>query len=1019
MIQDVKQSSVTVLQGVIQQLQSPIADLHTLLGLLCLPLDKAGLLSPQYSELNSLSVHGTTTPHAIKFFPLIQRILLESVLPTWEGVLEEEKYSPLATQYFCPDAFLNASPSAGDVALYAYSTILSLRLHQRCITLLVKLAKEYPIDRLFKAVVSIPDQARRSVAWDDCLRNIFAVPSKVANALAGRAIPPELEVANYFNNLSIRFECLLHDLSNAAVADDVSLLTHVLSKLVNVGAFPASRHLPLSQPFFFRYMLPSIRNRLRRNDAQQYQKLWTRTISSLPSVHTQQTVIASLLTALVLPESPLGTSAHDRGIVHREATLLRDVIGDLDPDDDVWDSVVAVVLTRTWSQNHARVFVCWMADRKQNSSQGTLEVFLSRVIDVWSSPEHIKHSLLSHHQYISVLFLLAVTYFPLASKEVKSVALSPAVISAVGHYISHLDNSVRRCGMLVAEIVAGRAGKNLNFGDWEGDEDGRLWARSARQLCIQRDVDFDPCCDDNSDREEPAQTVDIEETTETSALQEVVSTIGMHAQTSSVVEVEAEYDSDDSLTGYASPSSSRSASPAPHELEDIAKDPTLHVGVKRIPRPVYLAQLGELVRGSSGLKSSEETQDADRIEMALAVGEELIRRRRDYGTELGENAANLIYGFIALNNNFDLDDFDKRRQCIMNALVACCPRITAQCVIEQFFKNQYSTEQRYVMLNALALGARELASLPVYSSSLKPLNDARMAFPSKLLPPALHQKYLAASSRDNVQLLLDDITRDAIDKQREATADRVPQFVRERQLRIRKPTKVTELTQKTNLSSLRLQDRSPSAPTFTEVAAEFFIVPFINRFWAFLRDEQIREERTAQRDVLYQYRGAGTGLILNPVTLAEFLRTIAVLVHAAQNAPQWLAVIAPDALELAITVGSRQLTKPMYDDSDESTPGGDKGKEAAVLTAAFELSLIILDGCLELDGGRSLGLEHAALLLGVGEWAGRVLTLLDRGTRVEGGGGAQEAKLSRAAAGVVLKVDELTSKWRRSMVDVR
>ncbi|KAH7889751.1 hypothetical protein F5I97DRAFT_1847038 [Phlebopus sp. FC_14] len=58
-------------------------------------------------------------------------------------------------------------------------------------------------------------------------------------------------------------------------------------------------------------------------------------------------------------------------------------------------------------------------------------------------------------------------------------------------------------------------------------------------------------------------------------------------------------------------------------------------------------------------------------------------------------------------------------------------------------------------------------------------------------------------------------------------------------------------------------------------------------------------------------------------------------------------------------------------------------------------------------------LGHAALLLGVGEWAGQVFTLLDRGTR----GGAQEAK--RAAAGVVLEVDELTLKWRRSMVDVR
>jgi telomere length regulation protein len=44
---------------------------------------------------------------------------------------------------------------------------------------------------------------------------------------------------------------------------------------------------------------------------------------------------------------------------------------------------------------------------------------------------------------------------------------------------------------------------------------------------------------------------------------------------------------------------------------------------------------------------------------------------------------------------------------------------------------------------------------------------------------------------------------------------------------------------------------------------------------------------------------------------------------------------------------------------------------------------------------------------------------LEKGVRAEGGGGAQEVKLKRAAAGVLLKVDELTSRWRRSMVDVR
>ena len=74
---------------------------------------------------------------------------------------------------------------------------------------------------------------------------------------------------------------------------------------------------------------------------------------------------------------------------------------------------------------------------------------------------------------------------------------------------------------------------------------------------------------------------------------------------------------------------------------------------------------------------------------------------------------------------------------------------------------------------------------------------------------------------------------------------------------------------------------------------------------------------------------------------------------------------------------------------------------------------------MELDGGKSLGLDHTNLLFGVGEWAGAVFANLEKGLRVVGGGGLHEMKLQRAAAGLLLKVDELRSRWSRSMIDTR
>jgi telomere length regulation protein len=214
-----------------------------------------------------------------------------------------------------------------------------------------------------------------------------------------------------------------------------------------------------------------------------------------------------------------------------------------------------------------------------------------------------------------------------------STATSPSFVSAVGQYIGHLDNGVRQCGMLAAEVIATRAGKNLDFGNWDGDDGGKPWARDMRALCSARDIDFDAWEEEELESAESGESTPTEEITTAGVLADAA--IAVSKRTKDNVSMVG-YDSDDSLTGYASPTSSRSASPTPSELEELEKDPTLHVGAKKIPRPVYLAQLGELVRSSGKVKSGEENQEADKTEMALNVAEELIRKKRNYGTELGE-----------------------------------------------------------------------------------------------------------------------------------------------------------------------------------------------------------------------------------------------------------------------------------------------------------------------------------------------------------------------------------------------
>lgn len=188
--------------------------------------------------------------------------------------------------------------------------------------------------------------------------------------------------------------------------------------------------------------------------------------------------------------------------------------------------------------------------------------------------------------------------------------------------------------MLAAELVARRTDKQLDFEQWEGKGEGREWARAVRLLVTKRDADV---------AEADADVLRLETADNARESASVVRT--SPAVQPRVQLAETEYDSDDSLEGYASPpTSSRSPSPTPSELDELEKDPTIHIGQKKIQRPVYLVDLALLITSS---KKPDDPQNADRIEMALNCAEELIRRKKGFGFELG-----MSFDIILLSDMF-------------------------------------------------------------------------------------------------------------------------------------------------------------------------------------------------------------------------------------------------------------------------------------------------------------------------------------------------------------------------------
>ncbi len=318
------------------------------------------------------------------------------------------------------------------------------------------------------------------------------------------------------------------------------------------------------------------------------------------------------------------------------------------------------------------------------------------------------------------------------------------------------------------------------------------------------------------------------------------------------------------------------------------------------------------------------------------------------------------------------------------------------------------------------MGARELAGLSVPNP---PSNARRIDFPSKTLPPGLHRKSISQTDTPAVAGLLEDaisgVRNLLLSKGARKGEETIPELAREKRLRVgsAKRTMVTEVGSLTDRQiqdkQERLQIPMPVIP-FKDVAAEYFIMSLINRFWQHFQDASLREDRGLASGS--RYRGAGTGMVLSPMALEKFLMTLALLLHAARHSPLFLAVLAPEALELALTIGSRHPSRPedhIVTEDDTDMQDGSR-QEGSVVSTALETCLVCLDTSFELDSGRTLALDKPQLILTLGEWAGGVFEIETKGGAVAAGqGGIREGRIKAAAAGVLVKTSEIGEKWGR------
>lgn len=338
-------------------------------------------------------------------------------------------------------------------------------------------------------------------------------------------------------------------------------------------------------------------------------------------------------------------------------------------------------------------------------------------------------------------------------------------------------------------------------------------------------------------------------------------------------------------------------------------------------------------------------------------------------------------------------------------------------VIEQYFTDSYSIAQRHSLLAALAFAARELAGLPIPTASgdTPQPKSVEPMFPSKQLPPAMHdhlvkrRRALGSGSEESerVELLATDLTQMALSGARADAETSIPQAAREKALSVNRTTR----------SSAGLAAKSAATTTtatFSTLAAEVFILPLINRFWLYLRDQATSGRNSSSGDSYLG--GSAVPQLLEPILLSRFLATVTVLVHAARHSPAFLAVIVPETLSFVL------MLRPIVSSSSSQHVNSAGAPEPArdedlVVASALELALAALDGTVHLDGGRMLMSSSVAngsggaLVADIKDWAEHVFEAEER----KGNGDLAVGRPGRAAAGVLLRVEEIVGKWRLSV----
>lgn len=543
------------------------------------------------------------------------------------------------------------------------------------------------------------------------------------------------------------------------------------------------------------------------------------------------------------------------------------------------------------------------------------------------------------------------------------IARSRPWLNAISNRLATPQQRARFLGMVAGEAVSGlvdKGEKKLNLHTDETNLEEGKWYKSL----VETSDDIG-----RIDRLRPEGHAPPPKATSTRSAKPASERrpVGRQPKQGFIIEEIEDESEDDDLIPYAKPDS---------DAEDSDEDPTL-VRRDKPKAPVYVRDLIRYLR---------DTESYDHQKLALITAPALIRRKANYGTEVKEHADELASLLVGLQDKFEIDNFHELRVQGMIALVIAQPQPMGQWLARTFFDGDYSVSQRASVLIVLGIGARELAGFETSEYT------EAASFPSKALPDAVERLYLGPSSSGG-QLSspssLKPLTRNALETVAQSlttgflapiAANAADEATGPDALKL--STFTSRLQQQGDSSGKVTIKGTPRARvraipnTTAQLLYGSFFSPLTARFQAALRSPASRTR----------------GIIFQPYLLSLYIKTLAVILHAA----------GPSTL--ALPQMTAELWALLLNTSVRAHCVGDLTVTHAVLFAL----LAMLD--VNEDRMRDVCRDMSSEVVETQEW----VTAVFEGIR--GGDAGEENDAKMLAAAVLIRLRDGMEKYRLLLV---